>query len=180
MGTVSTGWGALEGGTADGGRQGRRWEAPRTAYRLAAEFAGELAGRGGAGQLPAIGKAWHDLTTLEQHDVMAALAAQARAAIWQVTRQGTPLIVDLPVIDGWRDLCQTARAAVTDMVRAEPAAWQLPQCGHCAAICAHILCAVQCGAFGAMGFTAEAIAAELAAVAGAAVLPVYVPVPRAS
>lgn len=121
-----------------------RWEAPRIAYEIAVEWAErvqELAvGSGGVrGQLipvPMVGKAWHDLRTVERHDVLAALGAQARSAIWELRKHNgfaddEPLVIDMGFYSA--KLCEQAREtmrALTNPGGSDP--WQLPQCSHCA------------------------------------------------
>lgn len=122
-----------------------RWEAPRIAYELAVEWAEKVeelaAGSGGVrGQrlrdVPLIGKAWQDLRTLERHDVLAALAAQTRSAIWEMRKHnryadGQPLIVDIRYYG--LKICEQAKEtlrALTDPGGSDP--WALPECAHCA------------------------------------------------
>jgi hypothetical protein len=144
-----------------------RWDAPRIAYELAAEWAEEIAGlaagRGGAdgqfyeGDVPPVGKAWRELRTLEQYDVLAALGAQARSALWETRRQHG-LTEDEPIMIDSRyytaKLCEQAREALralNDPAGREP--WTMPGCAHCAAWLATALIDIQVNAIRATGIT---------------------------
>lgn len=123
-----------------------RWEAPRIAYELAVEWAEkveELAADSGGvrGQrlenVPLIGKAWHDLRTLERHDVLAALGAQTRSAIWEMRKHNSyadsrPLIIDIRYY-GLR-MCEQAKETLRVLTApGDDGPWKLPECTHCAA-----------------------------------------------
>lgn len=145
---------------------GSRWEAPRIAYELAVEWAEKVeeltVGSGGAyGQtlrdMPPIGKAWGDLRTVERHDVLAALGAQARSAIWEMRKHNKygdaqPLIVDIRYY-GTR-ICEQAKEtlrALSDPRGTEP--WKLPECAHCADLVATALIDLEVNAIIATGVT---------------------------
>jgi hypothetical protein len=146
---------------------GSRWEAPRIAYELAVEWAekvGELlaAGSGGArgqhlGDVPLIGKAWHDLRTVERHDVLAALAAQTRSAIWEMRKHnryasGQPLVVDIRHYGA--KVCEQARETLRALSAPDGSdPWALPQCDHCAAWIATALIDLEYNAILATGIT---------------------------
>jgi hypothetical protein len=134
----------------------RRWPAPRTAYELAAEWAAELAAyRGGAdgplsGPPPEIGKAWHDLGPAEQHDVLVALGAQARAALWTFREErNIPDDMTMGLNDGGiysLRMCEHALESARNLmhpVAGKP--WKMPECPHCAALMATLLIFVQEG-----------------------------------
>lgn len=150
----------------NGVAMGSRWEAPRIAYELAAEWAEKVeeltAGSGGArGQrlenVPLIGKAWHDLRALERHDVLAALGSQTRSAIWEMRNHNSyadsqPLIIDVGYY-GVR-ICEQAKEALRALTApggTDP--WELPQCTHCAAWVATALIDLEYNAILATGVT---------------------------
>jgi hypothetical protein len=143
-----------------------RWDAPRIAYELAAEWAEKnrelAAGRGGADGRPftevaGLGKAWRDLRTLEQYDVLAALGSQARSAVWEARRQrgmaeDAPVIIDIGYYTA--KLCEQASdalRALNDPGGREP--WAMPGCAHCAALLATALIDLQVNAILATGIT---------------------------
>ena len=138
---MTTSWGA------GAGRRGDRWEAPRLAYELAAAYVGETAGGGGCGGLsfpePAA-KRWDDLGDADRREVLEALAAQARVAVRELERIR-------PGGDPARDLRLALQLADACTHRA------------CTA-CAVALIRVEITAWLSAGFSAERIAAALAAV----------------
>ena len=143
----------------------RHWEAPRIAYELAVDWAEKVqeltAGSGGApgqplpAEAPPIGKAWHDLRTLEQHDVLAALGAQARSAIWEIRKyhkldDGDGIMMDVAYYTA--RTCEQAREtlrALSDPAGSAP--WKLPECSHCGALVATALISMQVAAIYAVG-----------------------------
>lgn len=150
----------------NGVAMGSRWEAPRIAYELAVEWAERVeeltVGSGGAfGQnlteMPLIGKAWGDLRTIERHDVMDALAAQMRSAMWEMRKHNgygddRPVIIDIRYY-GTR-ICEQAKEtlrALSDPAGAEQ--WTLPQCAHCADLVATALLDLEVNAIIATGVT---------------------------
>ena len=146
----------------------RHWGAPRTAYELAAEWAERVneltVGDGGAhGQfflmrdVPLIGKAWGDLRTVERHDVLAALAAQARSAVWELRKnyaesEDSPVIIN---VGYYTDrICERSREtlrALMDPAGAAP--WAMPECSHCTDLLATAMIDIQVRAIGATGVT---------------------------
>jgi hypothetical protein len=140
----------------------QHWEAPRIAYELVIEWAQKIeeltVGSGGTyGQIPAdrmptIGKTWHDLRLIEQHDVLAALGAQARSAMWELRkqRQGQPLVITDAMYSP--RLCERAAEALAILGSPESnAPWALPACTHCAALVATALIDLQVVAIRATG-----------------------------
>jgi hypothetical protein len=146
----------------------RHWGAPRIAYELAADWAervdGLAVGDGGAhGQffmrsdVPLIGKEWSDLRTVERHDVLAALAAQARSAVWELrknygTTDDSPVIIN---VGYYTDrICERAKAtlrALMDPTATAP--WTMPECTHCTDLLATAMIDIQVRAIGATGVT---------------------------
>jgi hypothetical protein len=143
----------------------RHWDAPRTAYELAADWTERLRDltvcrRDAHGQvyldeMPLVGKTWTDLRTLEQHDVLAALGAQARSALFEF-RKNRQLADDQTIFLDLRyyssKMCEQARdtlRALTDPGGTSP--WKLPECTHCAALAATALIDVQVRAIQATG-----------------------------
>jgi hypothetical protein len=140
----------------------KKWDAPRVAYELAAEWAAEMAARRGpGGELPArapgIGKAWHDLTWAEQRDILTALSAQARASAWDL-RNG-PAAVDVTALaaraldDFTGCLCDRSRAACRILCSAAGGPWEVPECRHCRELVACALISLHWGALRAGGVT---------------------------
>ncbi len=144
----------------------RHWEAPRIAYELAAERAEQLAelemagGSGGSpgqppGEAPRIGKAWDDLRTLERHDVLVALGAQARSAVYEARKfhqmsDGEPLVIEVSYYT--RRMCEEAREALRALNDPSgPGPWKLPECSHCAGLVASALADVQVAGIRASG-----------------------------
>lgn len=125
------------------------WRAPQLAYELAAEWAREMTACRGGGcghRTPAdyLGKLWSDLPPGGQRDVLAALSAQARGALWDLcTREGLddadpPIGVDLTMYGFW--MCERARATLQILVNPNAGdEWEMPQCPHCAALTAAAL-----------------------------------------
>jgi hypothetical protein len=134
-----------------------RWDAPRIAYELAAEWAQKNRELGSQTEMAPLGKAWRDLRTLEQHDVLAALGAQARSALWEARRHNG-LLDDEPVILDVRyytaRMCEQANEALralSDPAGREP--WAMPGCAHCAALLATALIDLQVNGILATGIT---------------------------
>ena len=155
---------------------GPRWEAPRTAYELAADWAVEAdAQRGGPGvllfpseQIPAIGKHWHALGFVEQGDVLAALAAQVRSALWDLRRfygmdDDDPVAMDLRYYTS--RVCEQARAVLGALLEpGRPGPWRMPDCHHCAELVAVTLIDTEVNAMIGAGIADPAAALRILAI----------------
>lgn len=145
-------------------RGDHHWDAPRLAYAIAAAWCREVDAlcRGDGGHLPAepppLGKLWADLDQDGQRDVITALGAQVRAAVYELADKHAAEHVDGRVevhalhVDGagWflERMCQHARgafAALVDPVSAAPADWTMPECSHCASMLALVLINLHAG-----------------------------------
>ncbi len=148
----------------------RHWDAPRTAYQLAVEWTERLkdlaAGRGDAhgqvlaGEPPLVGKTWYDLRILEQHDVLTALGAQTRSALFEL-RKRRQISDDEPILIDARwyttRMCERAREtfrALNDPGGTSP--WTMPECTHCAALLATALIDIQVHAIEGVGIAEPA------------------------
>lgn len=144
------------------------WDAPGTAYRIAAEWAEELAAlRGGEdGQpLPApppLGKTWQALHYAARRDVLSALGAQLRAALWDFRRQHNLTDgqdqVDLDITYFAGRMCEHAVGALIAL--AHPGGeqeWEMPECGHCTGLLATALISFHCAGIMMSGIADPAV-----------------------
>jgi hypothetical protein len=142
----------------------KNWEAPRIAYELAAEWAQQaqdLAAQHGdprgqdLPQLPALGKTWHDL--VQRHDVIDALSAQARGALWELHEKMTATLgqamgFQIDDMDYYSNrICERADQALFILTRPEPGEWTMPECTHCQAVIAECLIQLQIAAIRMIG-----------------------------
>lgn len=147
MGT--TGWGAQY--------EPRRWEAPRLAYLITADYATSVQ----CGEtLPPVGKRWDDVSATEQRDVLIALACQMRVArkLAEHENPAAAAVVALSIAD--RPGCPQARAALAELARDEPGPWALPRCQGCRAYMASALCMLQYSYYAVLGFSAAMITTQ--------------------
>lgn len=132
------------------------WQAPKLAYELAAEWARGVAAcrGGGCGHTPDdfLGKQWGDLTSAGKRDVLDALAAQARGALWDLGERGGG-IADLEAMTQFLEqngagLCTQSIRNLTVLLHpfdsGDP--WEVPACPHCAALTAALLIGIHVGA----------------------------------
>jgi hypothetical protein len=106
-----------------------RWMAPGIGYLLTAAMAGRRYSEASG--------LWHELDEPAQRDVIAALGAQARAA---VAEAGIPLHIDFTSLADSR--CpETLTAAQTAYEGTGP--WEPPQCPHCRELVASTLAEIQ-------------------------------------
>lgn len=172
----------------------RRWEAPRLAYELAAEWAAAYAeapvivpaprdgehdnGRHVAGgnisvrDLPPAGKQWHDLSPAEQREVTGALASHARSAMHELARHeklqpGEAFVIKLDCYHV--RMCERAGELMLALIAPAPPQeeWELPDCPHCAELLAVALINVEVMAISAAGVAdPSAVLRRLAATLG--------------
>jgi hypothetical protein len=140
------------------------WEAPRTAYEIAAEWAEmvqDLAVRSGGvyGQIrispTGIGKRWHAMQAIERQDVLDALAIQARSALWELRNNSNSDSAE-SVDFGYRGnagwICEQAASALNSLLDLNhDGDWTMPRCSHCAVLMAEVLVNIQVRAIYAMG-----------------------------
>lgn len=128
----------------------KTWQAPRLAYELAADWAEEVAAapcRGGCGAHLVRGKGWLRLSEQAQRDVLTALSAQTRGALWDMrhNEQLPPdAVIELDTSYFDHQLCAVARDTLDVLLSpSDPGgAWELPACPHCAAVLAVALIAI--------------------------------------
>lgn len=133
----------------------RHWEAPRTAYELAADWAERAAAGSGSarGQFvppPGMGKLWLDMRAAERRDVIDALAMQARSAVYEYTkRAGFHPDEPLAVHDAGFSprMCEQAVDALRELASPSGGEWNMPECQHCASLLAEALINIEVTAF---------------------------------
>lgn len=136
-----------------------QWDAPRIAYEIMREWTRARTDNPGGGW-PAPGKRWTDLTPPERGDVLLALGAQARVAL-QLGREHAWMEWEAPLrahVDLTRGLCAQAQQHLEALLLGQDG-WKAPECGHCAAVTATLLCALTHAVYRALGFEPSQILA---------------------
>lgn len=132
-------------------------DAPRAGYLLTAAMADNTEQAGAIVPGDDMSTKWGGYDESAQHDILAALGEQTRAALTMLhDKLGVEIEMD------WHStaqvVCSEALATARELVKPEPGTWTLPECPHCREVIVKAMCSLQIQAYFRLGFTPAKIA----------------------